>query len=202
MEAAEPSPEAAATDVSAAEGEPQGEDVVCLHDEDWEEGDVTEMLGDTPRFDFYFDKDTTEEQRTAVYRAALFFSTALPPGRVIDDEDVDGWMESCQVSVTGCGGPGDAIEEDEEEGEDAEEGEVRDEGGAGALRISAPPFALAFPTARRVSDFLAFLVHAGPFTLWNNEREGDEQVEEEDDYQPQVRLFWRMDLSDWIPLYA
>ena len=186
------------------------DDIHChLHEElsdedEEEEADIGEVLANVPRFDFYFDEDgTDQEQRTLAYRAALHFSTALPPGQPIGDDEAEHYIDTCPVRVEGCGGSGERDEDEDEDDEEEEaqrEGEGKEgEGEKGEGAAPARPFRLLFPAAHRVSELLAYLVHSGPFTVWAKH---DPAVVLAGRYSPQVRLYWRMDLSDFIPLYC
>jgi hypothetical protein len=192
------------------------ETVVCAYDSDEEEEcgvlDWEDVLGDTPRFDFFFSSSTTTaEQRSLVYRAAVLFSTSLPSASGVDDAEIEDWLDSCQVSVDGCGGSGELEMAEAEEEEEEEEEEEQEATGGGGYH---PPFQLVFPSAKRVSDFLAYLTHVAPHSIWSREQEregaeGERRQQAEQPaggsscvYQPAVRLHWRMDLSDWIPAYC
>ena len=174
---------------------------ICLHEVD-EDKDVTTLLGDTPRVDFYFERrgeEDEEEEWTAVYKAAVKFSTALPPGRELDEEELEDFIATCPMAITGPGGSGDFDEEDEEDSGEGEEGKEGGEGGLGKefAGYGRTPFSLVFPTARRVADFLAWVVHVGPIIVWG----GDEELME-GRYEARLRLHWRMDMSEFIPLVA
>ena len=199
------------------EGQQAGEDrpqaaeageTICEY-EDWEEEEDDggleweDLLPDSPRLDFFFSSAaTTAEQRSLVYRCALLFATALPSASLLDVDEVEDWMDACQVSVDGCGGSGEleiAEADEEQEEEEAAEGGCH------------PPFQLVFPSPKRVSDFLAYLTHVAPHSIWSRQQQQDgaedEQAEQQPDsgsggYQPAVRLHWRMNLSGWIPAYC
>ena len=173
--------------------------LVLEEDEEEDIEDVTELLADVPRFDFYFHpQHTDEEQRTMAYRTALIFATALRPGMPVGEDEVERFTDCCPIKVEGCGGSGESDDEDEG-GEAEEEGGEREEGGKAAGELPARPFQLLFPSARRVAELVAYFVHTGPFTVWAKEDTSEVLAGR---YEPQVRMYWRMDLSDFIPLYC
>ena len=167
------------------------------------------------RLDFYFTEDTSGLQRTLVYRTALLFSSAPPSAPLHVDEYVEEWVERCNVTIAGRGGPLTMDEDlkfqmDErtshqpwERGEEHEgEADDEDEEWVEKEESERKPYMLVFPTAKRVVDFIAYLATDGLYNVWMASEAEGEQAADEEEYQPKTRLWWRMNESDWIPAYC
>jgi len=166
--------------------------------------------------DFYFTGNTSDLQRTLVYRTALLFSSAPPSAPLHVDEYVEEWVDRCNVSIQGVGGPLTMEEEQQyhfdahlareemraaagETGEEEEQGEEEEEDEE--EESERKPYMLVFPSAKRVIDFIAYLGADGLYNIWTQTEEGEEEADEED-YEPKTRLWWRMNQSEWIPAYC
>ena len=131
---------------------------------------------------------------------------------MLDEEEVEAFMDSCPISL---GRHRALIEPEEEEQEEEEEEEGEGEGKVTGVTVSpagrvraghscsrgsgVEPFALVFPSARRIADFLSFLFFTGPFVIWGVHSPA---AIEDGSYKRQLRLWWRIDLSEFIPLFA